>query len=122
MSANDYDPIRVAPADLYERQRGIGERLIELEREIADIKREYARLRAHPAALAVDDLGDPIDPVVATDAAVHGLDQAGGELRNAAYRLANARGYASRLKLTEQASEDLDRRQTQQRSRAERTR
>ncbi|WP_157129421.1 hypothetical protein [Nocardia amamiensis] len=113
------EPIRTAPVDLYERLHGVDDRLTELRRELNAIRREYATLRRHPEALAVDTLGKPMDPVVATDAALHGLAQADRELDGAEQWIATVRGqYATRLKLTDAAADELARR----RNRVERTR
>ncbi|WP_280242506.1 hypothetical protein [Nocardia abscessus] len=113
------EPIRTAPVDLYERLHDVDDRLIQLRREISEIQREYAALRRHPDALAVDTLGDPIDPVAATFRAESALTLADEKLDAAGVWLSRARGrYATRLKLTDTAADELDRR----RNRVERTR
>ena len=113
MSTKRNDEIRTAPVDLYDRLRGVSERLSQLRREFSEIRHEYETLRSHPGELAVDSLGDPIDPAVATDMVIHDLGRVDSELTSAAYRLSDTRGrYATRLKLTDQAAEELDRRRT----------
>ncbi|MGY2093238.1 hypothetical protein [Nocardia gipuzkoensis] len=121
MSTNTFpdEPIRTAPAELYERLHNVDDRLTRLRREISEIQREYAALRRHPDALAVDNLGDPIDPVEATFRTETALTLADEKLDAAGVWLSRARGrYATRLKLTDAAADELDRR----RDRVERTR
>ncbi|MFI6364162.1 hypothetical protein ACIBG0_15580 [Nocardia sp. NPDC050630] len=113
------EPIHTAPVDLYERLNEVDDRLIQLRRELVDIRREYATLRRHPDSLAVDTLGDPLDPVEATLRVETALAMSDDQLDAAGVWIARARGrYATRLKLTDAAAEELDRR----RNRVERTR
>ncbi|MGK8525163.1 hypothetical protein ACRS6B_28140 [Nocardia asteroides] len=113
------DRIRTAPVDLYERLHNVDDRLFQLRREISAIRREYAALRRHPDALAVDNLGDPIDPADAALGAETALAMADEKLDAADILLSRARGrYATRLRLTDAAADELDRR----RNRVERTR
>ena len=122
MPANNNDEIRTAPVELYERLHGVDERIAAVRSEITEIQREYDRLRAHPDELAIDDLGPAMDP---HDAATNARDYLTGidlRLWGAQQDLDLMRGrYASRLKLTDAAAEDLDRRRTQ-RPRIERSR
>lgn len=88
---------------------------------MTEIRREYGQLRAHPSALAVDNLGEPVDPVVTTDAVLHGLEMTASELDCAQQQLAVARArHATRLKLTDQAAAELETRRGHRR--IERTR
>ncbi|WP_036499200.1 hypothetical protein [Nocardia aobensis] len=129
MNHNDYradryapDPIRTAPVDLYGRLHDVGDRMNEIRRELAEIRREYRTLRRHPDALEVDTLGAPMDPVEATDAVLSDLDHVDERVRVAEHEVAETRGrYASRLKLTDHAAEELDQR-NRQRAPIERTR
>lgn len=108
------DPIRVAPVDLYGRLHGVSGRLDEIRRELAGIRREYETLRRHPDALDVDTLGDPIAPTDAADHVIADLEHVDSRLITAEYWVAHARGkYATRLKLTEQAADELDQRHNQ---------
>lgn len=129
MNHNDYradrfppDPIRTAPVDLHGRLHDVGDRMNEIRRELAEIRREYRTLRRHPDALEVDTLGAEIDPVEATDAVLDDLDRVDERVRVAEHALAETRGrYASRLKLTDRAADELDHR-NRQRAPIERTR
>ncbi|QIS13647.1 hypothetical protein [Nocardia arthritidis] len=113
MTDNAEEPVRTAPADLHERLHQVRERLHEVQGELADIQREYRDLRRHPNELAVDGPGKPIEPVVATDAVLSGLSRADCQLRGAERWITATRGqYATRLKLTDQATEDLEQRRT----------
>lgn len=123
MTDTDDDPIRTAPSDLYQRMRETQHRFSELATEVREIRREYERLRRHPDALAVDNLGAPVDPVRTTDAVIHGLDRADGGLESATDWFTNTRHtHATRLKLTDAAAAELDRRRTATRPPITRTR
>lgn len=129
MGHNDYredrippQPIRTAPVDLYSRLHDVSDRMYDIRRELAAIQREYRTLRRHPDALEVDTLGAEIDPVEATDAVLSDLDRVDERMRGAEHALAETRGrYASRLKLTDHAAEELDQ-WNRQRAPIERTR
>ncbi|MFE3195023.1 hypothetical protein ACFXHA_38875 [Nocardia sp. NPDC059240] len=122
MSDNRNDPIRTAPVELHERLYGLDERLAQVQRELTDIHHEYAHLHHHPDALDVDDLGEPLDPLVATEVTMHGLERANAALARAENFLSTVRGqYAGRLKLTDAAAEELNQHRTR-RTRIERTR
>ncbi|MGW0247978.1 hypothetical protein ACWDYH_15230 [Nocardia goodfellowii] len=111
MSDNHNDEIRTAPVDLYERLHGVDDQLGELRRELRKVRTEYGRLHANPTELAVDDLGAPLDPAQATTEILDSLDMADHELDVVCRRLATMRSrVACRLKLTDAAAEDLDRR------------
>ncbi|MCP9621588.1 hypothetical protein FOH10_29495 [Nocardia otitidiscaviarum] len=100
------DWITPAPSDLYHRLFDLREQIGELRREMTRIRIDYGRLHRKPEDLAVDDLGDPIDPVHATEQVMHALQRADEHLSCADIRLNDTRGrYATRLKLTDAAAE-----------------
>ncbi|MFD0000163.1 hypothetical protein [Nocardia sp. NPDC127526] len=106
MPKNHPDWIMPAPSELYDRLYEVTERIAELRREMAQIKLDYGRLHQKPEALAVDDLGDPIDPVQVTEEVMWDLQDADRELYSAAATVSRTRGkFATRLKLTDAAAE-----------------
>lgn len=101
-------PLRHAPVDLYDRLAGIDQRVDELRREIASARAEYRRLADRPAELEVDCLGEDIEPAVAAEAVLHGLEAADQNLRSGQWWLSVGRSHASRLKFTDRAADELD--------------
>lgn len=123
MADRKSEPVLPIPADLYQRLHGVGDRLDDLRRELLEIRREYAELRRQPDVLAVDNLGEPIEPLAAANATLHELARSDADLNSANNWLAHARSqYASRLRLTDHACEQREQQLTQRRPPIERTR
>ncbi|MBO0856175.1 MAG: hypothetical protein J2P18_20690 [Nocardia sp.] len=101
-------PFRFAPVDSYDELGAVDDRIEVLRHDLARIYRQFCRLAARPAELAVDDLGRAIEPAEAVAEVVYNLADVDRFVYLAQSRLVVAHGYAGRLKLTDRAAAELD--------------
>ncbi|QIS02337.1 hypothetical protein F5X71_08380 [Nocardia brasiliensis] len=116
MPENQNAPILPVPSELYRDMRELGDHIEALRDELASMRARYRELGACPESLAVDALGEPIEPSEANERILGGLKLTDSELQAAAEWLDTTRTrYASRLKLTDAADAERERRLTQAR-------
>ncbi|WP_433562317.1 hypothetical protein ACQP1O_33200 [Nocardia sp. CA-151230] len=122
MPDNRNDQILPIPSDLYTEIGQLADRVYELRRDLRRIRNQYAELRQSPESLRTDNLGEPIDPREAVEAAYQGLDAAECDLANTGESISWAHGRASRLSLTDAACEHREQLLARRRPPIERTR
>ncbi|MEU7141705.1 hypothetical protein ABZ942_19800 [Nocardia sp. NPDC046473] len=108
MPDNQNEPILPIPSDLYLEVGAVQDQLEDLQRKLLDLQQRYHELGQSPRSLDVDNLGDPISPLHATQNTEGWLASADSNLWRASEQLSRARGYASRLRLTAQACEERE--------------
>ncbi|MFJ9368780.1 hypothetical protein ACIRRA_30740 [Nocardia sp. NPDC101769] len=89
------------PRELFRQLRHTQRRLDGLIAELRDLSADYQQLRARPELLRIDELGAPLDPVLATDAVLTDLEAVLARVSSAHEGVEQLRGrYASRLDYT----------------------
>ncbi|QBS40399.1 hypothetical protein [Nocardia sp. CS682] len=112
------EPILPIPSDLYRDIAGLQDRIDAVRADLTRTAMRYRELGQSPESLAVDNLGDPIEPAEANNRVLNGLQLTDCELQAAAEWLSTTSGrYASRLKLTDTADQHRERQIAQQRRR-----
>lgn len=76
MSDNHNEPILPIPSELYTEIGKVEDRVRELRRDVRRLRNRYAELRQSPQSLRVDNLGKPMEPREAVEAAYQALDAA----------------------------------------------
>ncbi|MFI9406865.1 hypothetical protein [Nocardia sp. NPDC052316] len=122
MYDNQNEPILPIPSDLYLEVGEVQDQLDDLQRKLLDLQHRYHELTRSPRSLDVDNLGEPTSPLYAAQMTEGWLASADSNLWRASEQLSRARGYASRLKLTEQACQQREQQLAQHRPPIERTR
>ncbi|MFI6959907.1 hypothetical protein ACIBJI_41395 [Nocardia sp. NPDC050408] len=122
MSDNTNDPILPIPSDLYREIAGLYGHINQMRDQLNRIGERYVDLAHSPQALAVDNLGEPIEPIDANGAVLTALDDADTRLYWVETAIDEARKNASRLKLTDQADQERERRLAEQRASGSRRR
>ncbi|CAM4487195.1 hypothetical protein NONI108955_34345 [Nocardia ninae] len=118
MPDNDSDAVLPIPSDLYRDMAGLQDRIEVLRADLTRTLMRYRELGQSPDSLAVDNLGEPIEPAEANARVLHGLQLTDCELQAAAEWLSTTSGrYASRLKLTDTADQHRERQLARQRRR-----
>ncbi|MGW4849127.1 hypothetical protein [Nocardia brasiliensis] len=109
------EPILPIPSDLYLEVAEVQDQLAELQSKLLDLQHRYHELGRSPRSLAVDSLGEPISGLYAVQMTQGWLASADSNLWRASEQLAQARAHASRLRLTNQVSEQRERQLAQRR-------
>lgn len=122
MPDNTNDPILPIPSDLYRAVGKLHDRIDEMRDELVRIRTSYRALQRSPESLAVDNLGEPITPADATASVLTGLTTVSERLDGVERAVDEAHQPASRLKLTDQADKERDRRIAHQRRGTRRSR
>lgn len=123
MSDNHNEPILPIPSELYTEIGKVEDRVRELRRDVRRLRNRYAELRQSPQSLRVDNLGKPMEPREAVEAAYQALDAAEFNLDDTSEAIGWAHSVGSRLSLTDAAAEHREQLLAQrQRSPIERTR
>ncbi|WP_378736698.1 hypothetical protein [Nocardia brasiliensis] len=110
------------PSDLYWEVGEVQDQLADLQAKLLDLQHRYYELSRSPQSLDVDDLGEPTSPLYAVQNTEGWLASADSNLWRASEQLSRARGYASRLRLTDRACAQREQQLAQRRPPPERTR
>ncbi|WP_329405972.1 hypothetical protein OG563_30500 [Nocardia vinacea] len=122
MSDNTNEPILPIPSDLNREMAGFYEQINQMRDQLNWVSERYVDLAHSPQSLAVDNLGEPIEPIDANGAVLTALEDADQRLYRVEAAIDEARKNASRLKLTDQADQERERRLAEQRANGSRRR
>ncbi|MFI6368958.1 hypothetical protein ACIBG0_40305 [Nocardia sp. NPDC050630] len=122
MSDNADDRILPIPSDLYREIAAFYDQIGQMRDQLNRVSERYVDLAHSPQSLAVDSFGEPIEPIDANGAVLTALDDADRRLYRVEAAVDEARKNASRLKLTDQADQERERRLAQQRASGSRRR
>lgn len=122
MCNNTNDPILPIPSDLYREMAGFYEQIDQMRDQLNRVSERYVDLAHSPQSLAVDSFGEPIEPIDANGAVLTALEDADRRLYRVEAAIDEARKNASRLKLTDQADHERERRLAEQRASGSRRR
>ncbi|MFE9323542.1 hypothetical protein ACIHDR_19505 [Nocardia sp. NPDC052278] len=109
------DPILPVPSELYQDLAEFYDHINQMRDQLNRVSERYVDLAHSPQSLAVDNLGEPIEPIDANGAVLTALDDADRRLCRVEAAIDEARKNASRLKLTDQADEHRNQQLEQQR-------
>ncbi|MFG3620806.1 hypothetical protein [Nocardia sp. NPDC047654] len=112
MSDTTNDPILPVPCELDRQLWEYSERIEQVRRDLLTMQWQFSELQGAPESIAVDSLGEPIDPQQATERVLTALVAADAALGATADTLSGARRYSNRLKLTDAAAEVREQRLT----------
>ncbi|MGY1946166.1 hypothetical protein [Nocardia asiatica] len=112
MSQNTNDPILPIPCELDRQLWEYTERIEQVRRDLLTMQWQFSELQCARESIAVDSLGEPIDPQQATERVLTALVAADAALGATADTIGGARRYSNRLKLTDTAAEVREQRLT----------
>ncbi|MGW5751285.1 hypothetical protein [Nocardia rhamnosiphila] len=103
-------PILPVPSDLYTELGELSDQLRQVQRTVRAVEARYLELGGHLDALDVDTLGESTTPDQEVDRCLEALEETRFAFDRAGRWLDAAHVHSSRLKLTDQAAEDRERR------------